>query len=469
MRKPQQQECWGFHIRGGKMKDYLLLKLLRHCRSRGASSAIKTTLKVLGLNSRHDCLPYNEEDSGPIIAPQSSTQSFECKKKSPINILYLIHQFYPEGGGGTEFFLEQLSAKQVALGNKVKIVSLSTGFSYQYPERMKGLLGRSYKWKGVDVLAIRYQKPQKGLYFEKINQSDPIQEYFAKWCFEEFKPDLVHAVYPQPFATFLRVCREESVPYIITATDFSAICPKGTLMESDDRVCQGSQRGRRCRSDRTRFEQAEQMLCGAEFVAVPSEFSAKRLTMEIPKLQSIIIPHQIEDIFNYRYRTKIQHFAFFASLTWAKGVLLLVKAFKKLEGDFTLDIYGEGPLELFLKKYCLNDHRIHLRGNVSRQEIPSCYDSADCVVIPSRTVETYSLVLSEALASGCMVIASDLGALPQRSLESGGRIFRSGDSDELLGALKSAIKSPAFPLKKDVNYRSEYENYETLYRKAVKK
>ena len=444
-------------------------QLLRHCCSRGIRDTIQSILKVMGLGWSYRCSPYIEDNSETIISTNSFSQATYSSNLTDRRILYLIHKFYPEGSGGTEIFLEQLASKQLALGKQVCIVTLSTGFSWEYPEKIKGMLVRRYTWNGIEVIAIRYQKPQRGLYYKRIDESEAIQDHFAKYLLDQFNPDIVHAVYPQPFASFLRVCREKHIPYLITATDFSMICPRGTLMEEKDQVCQGSQRGSRCHSDRLRFEKAERMLCGSEFITVPSEFLAKRFASEMPELQSIIVPHDIETTFCHRDRSTIKHFAFFGRLTWSKGVFLLAKAFHKLHGDFTLDIYGDGPLCFLLKQYCLIDNRIRIRGQVSRKEIPTCYDYADCVVIPSRVAESYSLVLSEALASGCMVIASDLGALPQRVKESGSKIFRSGNIEELYGALQNAVESPVFPLKEVVSSEIEADAYEALYRKVVKK
>lgn len=443
-------------------------QLLRHFCSRGSRSVIQTALKVLGLRRPPACLPYTANADPPVLAPAIDLKPLSSPAPGPRSILYLTHRFYPEGVGGTEVFLARLAAAQLALGNQVRIVTLSTGFSWEYPEKIGGLLMRHDTWNGIDVLAIRYQHPPTGLYYKEIDESEPVQQYFAQWCLAQFNPDLVHAVYPQPFAAFLRVCREASVPHVVTATDFCTICPRGTLTEEDDHLCRGSLRGSRCPSgDNVRFEQAERMLCGADFVTVPSAFSAARFAMEIPALQSILIPHGMEPVFNFRHRTAIRHFAFFGALTWSKGVFLLIQAFHKLDGDATLDIYGDGPLRFLLKQYQLLDHRIRIVGHVPRQAIPSCYDRADCVVIPSRTAESYSLVLSEALASGCMVIVSDLGALPQRAQESGGKIFRAGDRDALYRALQNAVDAPTFPAETSASTETECETYAAIYRKVV--
>lgn len=445
-------------------------QLLRHCCSRGARSVFHGTLKMLGRRRSHACLPYLSDASPSEHPTFLYPKPVSSPTSGPHRILYLTHCFYPESGGGTEAFLARLAAAQLALGNQVLVVTLSAGFAWEYSEKIGGLLTRRYSWNGIDVMAVRYQHPPAGLYYERIDDAESVQQQFAQWCLTQFHPDLVHAVYPQPFAAFLRVCRECSVLYLITATDFCTLCPRGTLTEPDHRLCRGSLRGSRCMNGgEPRFQQAERMLRGAAFVTVPSTFSAERFATELPGLQSAVIPHGIENSFCYRHRTVVRHFAFFGALTWSKGVVQLVRAFHKLDCEATLDIFGDGPLRFFLKQYSLLDRRIHIRGRVSRGELPSCYDRADCVVIPSQTAESYSLVFSEAVASGCMVIVSDLGILPRRVQESGGSVFRAGDLNALHHAMVRAIHVPAFPPKSPAVANAELETYEALYCKVVQK
>lgn len=457
-------------------------RVLRNCCSRGSSSSIHTVQKALGLLRQPDCLPISADACQPEVPPFSFIGSRLVTRSSrhvsgvtgPVaspapnkrSIVYLIHRFFPEGSGGTEAFLGRLASWQQARGNKVRVIALSVGFPGEYPEEICGILVRRALWNGIEVLAIRYQNPPPGLYYEKIDEAEPIQRDFANWCMEQFHPDLVHAVYPQPFAAFLQVCREKNIPYMISATDFSLICPRGTLIDSSkNKTCADSLKGSRCLggSGGTRFEMAGKMLRGADFFTVPSVFSAERFAAEMPGLQPIVIPHDIEPGFSYRHRNAVRYFAFFGSLKCSKGVFVLVRAFRKLNFEGTLRFYGEGPLSLFLKIYGLLDRRIRVMGSVARKLLPSCYEQVDCVVIPSLTAESYSMVFSEAIASGCMIIASDVGALPQRVQEAGGRTFRAGDTDALYEALLNAIRSPVFPLNRETASESECEAYESLY------
>ena len=100
----------------------------------------------------------------------------------------------------------------------------------------------------------------------------------------------------------------------------------------------------------------------------------------------------------------MRRFAFFGALNPAKGVLTLFRAFHALRvPGVSLCVCGGGPLRPFLALLCLRDRRIRLAGPAARRDLPALYAQSDCVVIPSLTAESFSLVLSEAAACGCMM------------------------------------------------------------------
>jgi phosphatidylinositol alpha-mannosyltransferase len=82
-------------------------------------------------------------------------------------------------------------------------------------------------------------------------------------------------------------------------------------------------------------------------------------------------------------------------------------------------------------------------GPVSDAEKASLLASADLYVAPQTGGESFGIVLVEAMSAGCGVVASDLGAF-RRVLDDGaaGRLFRTGDADDLGRALVAALGDP---------------------------
>jgi glycosyltransferase involved in cell wall biosynthesis len=84
---------------------------------------------------------------------------------------------------------------------------------------------------------------------------------------------------------------------------------------------------------------------------------------------------------------------------------------------------------------------IGLTGPMSRAELDATYAEADLLVLASRA-ETYGMVVTEALARGLPVIASDVGGV-RESLGGGGVLVPPGDPGALAGALRRWLTSEA--------------------------
>jgi glycosyltransferase involved in cell wall biosynthesis len=75
-----------------------------------------------------------------------------------------------------------------------------------------------------------------------------------------------------------------------------------------------------------------------------------------------------------------------------------------------LALVGDGPYRQELEKH-FADTPTHFVGYMTGQTLASAFASADAFVFPSRT-ETLGLVLLEAMAAGCPVIAANAGGIP---------------------------------------------------------
>lgn len=75
-----------------------------------------------------------------------------------------------------------------------------------------------------------------------------------------------------------------------------------------------------------------------------------------------------------------------------------------------LALVGDGPYREELEKY-FADTPTHFVGYLAGEELASAYASADAFIFPSRT-ETLGLVLLEAMAAGCPVVAARSGGIP---------------------------------------------------------
>lgn len=113
--------------------------------------------------------------------------------------------------------------------------------------------------------------------------------------------------------------------------------------------------------------------------------------------------------------------------------------------DVALLVAGSGELEDEVRRLAgENGVPCHMLGFCNQTQMPPVYAAADALVLPSNGEETWGLVANEALACGTPVIVSDAcGCAPDLAEDgSAGRVFRTGDVDDLARAIASLLDDP---------------------------
>ena len=372
-------------------------------------------------------------------------------KQIKLKICYLIHYFYPEKRGGTERFVLNVAKQQQCLEHNVLVITLGNLSLSKYDRKLNGIYYREYVYEGVPVLEIRHERAPLGLYYKDIHDDDYFLKSFATTLLEKEKIDVVHVAYPQPFYNFVLAACEKNVPVILTGTDFNLFCHYATMVDRKGQFCSGAMQGKRCKSVcktygcqdlEKRFQKAITYIHTIQVVTVPSEFVARVFVQEFPDISIQVIPHGIDEKFkSQRERHQTKRFVYAGTLSELKGVHLLIAAFEKIVDDVQLDIYGGTSSSYAQRLMQTKDMRIQFHGAVEASKMVDIYQQADCVVVPSIWYETYNFVVREALACGCLVIASDIGAMPEAILEEhNGFLFQAGSQDDLEKALKKAIQ-----------------------------
>ena len=425
-----------------------LFAIWRYYGCRGAAAKLWEKCAV----DRRRFSPKGKTDI-PLFAPCPNLPELPLlTDKKPRYIYYLTHCFYPDRQGGTERFVLNMARAQQARGHRVKVFTLGTKDQSAYSSFIGGILYRTFFFQGVEVVEFRYKQTPYGLFYKRLEQDDPEMQTFAALFLRTDQPDVVHCAYPQPMAPFLAACVEQHVPYVATLTDFNILCHYATMVDSQGHFCSGCERGEKCaRLCKTstvpnlsqRYKNAQRLLQNAAAVTAPSAFVAAVIHQAFPGIVPRVIPHGIAAEFavSHTFAGGVHSFAYIGTLSELKGVHLLIAAFRKLPGEYSLDIYGagNGAYERQLKAQIGQDHRICLRGPVPFDRMPQVYDTHDCVVVPSLWYETYNFVVREALAADCLVVASRIGAMPE-AIEEGenGFLFAPGNEQALLEALRNA-------------------------------
>lgn len=139
----------------------------------------------------------------------------------------------------------------------------------------------------------------------------------------------------------------------------------------------------------------------------------------------------------------------YAGRLWiGKGVDLLINALNTIRDlNWHLEIIGSGPQESDLiaqiERLNLTD-RVTITNWVPSVEMPAQFQKLDCLVIPSRTRESwkeqYGRVIIEAMSTGLPVIGSDSGAIPD-VIGDAGLIFPEDNCPALANHLRELIQN----------------------------
>ncbi len=128
---------------------------------------------------------------------------------------------------------------------------------------------------------------------------------------------------------------------------------------------------------------------------------------------------------------------FVGRLEKRKGLDVFLKAVNGL--DVKAVVVGDGPL-----KPGFDRHQVTFVGEVSPEELPLYYRSADIFVAPSIGGETFGIVLLEAMASGLPVIASNIeGYRNVVTHGKNGLLFETGNPNSLKNQLVELLKKPS--------------------------
>jgi glycosyltransferase involved in cell wall biosynthesis len=139
------------------------------------------------------------------------------------------------------------------------------------------------------------------------------------------------------------------------------------------------------------------------------------------------------------------YFLFVGRLASEKGLDLLLRAFDQISNScgFDLLIAGAGPLGAELEQARLqlsHPERVSLVGAKNIAELVVLYRDAFFLVLPSRS-EPWGLVVNEAFILECpAIVSTSCGCAPDLINSETGFTFAVGDDDDLLAAMRQAIK-----------------------------
>jgi glycosyltransferase involved in cell wall biosynthesis len=167
---------------------------------------------------------------------------------------------------------------------------------------------------------------------------------------------------------------------------------------------------------------------------------------------------------------------FVGRLTEAKGIDVLLKAWKLLPDPIELKIAGDGELAPHVRDAAASNPRIHFVGRLPSDQINDLMGKATALIFPSVWYEGLPKTILEAYARGTPVIASRLGSMIELVRDGiTGAHFTANDPADLAATVAGLLASGTLPTMRtavreyylskytaEANYRMLMDVYERL-------
>lgn len=347
------------------------------------------------------------------------------------------------GSGGAESYITWVRDGLRAAGDDVRLLTSTAGTAADG--------AAEYQAYGTDVLAAQ-------AFLQCVN---PFAVAEVRRALREFRPDVAlvnmfeHHLSPAIFGPL------QGVPTVLTLTDYKSICPVGTKLLPDGRICSDKAgavcRRRSCVSlPHWLRDQPRYALIDFAIRRVHRVLTCSRWMQGVLRSNGVIAEHlplPVAEPGKEFRRTPAGEplFVFCGRLDVEKGLPLLLRAFSRVHAEFPgarLRIVGRGPQRMMLEELTaalVLKEAVTFRGWVPPTEVEQELEDAWALVAPSLWAEPLGLVAIEAIVRGVPVIASANGGLGE-TIEDGvsGLLFPNGLEDALVERLDAVARGRAF-------------------------
>jgi glycosyltransferase involved in cell wall biosynthesis len=254
------------------------------------------------------------------------------------------------------------------------------------------------------------------------------KQAFERCAKDQGRPDIVHAHIIDMASSAIFYKERYQIPFVITEH-----WTKTNVEQIPDWLKRMS----------GAYHQADKVICVSKALAD----SLKRNF----QIDSIVINNMVSNVFfqSTKKDRKDNCFRFIACgairNNGNKGFDILVDAFAKghFHQNVTLDIIGDGEDRPFIEKKITQNgmsDQIHLLGVKSPDEVSELLCNSDCFVLSSR-LETFAIVVIEAMAKGLPVVATRCGGPETFLLPEHGILVEKENVEQLTDAMKQMIET----------------------------
>ena len=345
-------------------------------------------------------------------------------KARPRRILICSNLFPPHTSGGAEIVAHTEALLLKELGVDVEV----------FCGRVDGSADRSYRptaangsLKQTSVSLSRADISGEWWNF----RNDTIRQRFAS-VLDRFAPDVVHFHNLVGLSvTLIDECAARGIPTVMTLHDYWGICFKNTMVKNDGALCmsggfdclscKATLMGESSAPSPVRNSHVLLSLGKVDRFVSPSRYLADRYAANgIPRDRIVVMRNGIdfERFKAVRRDHDVFTLGFLGYLGTHKGLDVLLRALSLIadSGEVRLLVAGDGDERRNLEALCQQlrlDQTVTFCGQVDNQRIGAIYEQIDVLVVPSVWPENSPVTITEAMASGIPVIASDIGGISE--------------------------------------------------------
>lgn len=401
-----------------------------------------------------------------------------------LNIIYASNFNYIRGGSEKVCFseidlLNQHGHKAVHFSMNDSNSINQKGYNKEFPNTENfedgALIPR------IKVFMKMFYNPISTKYLKKIISKDHFQILHG------------HNIYTRMSHSVIHSAKKAGMKTIITLHDLKYVCPNRMMLNDTD-ICESCKENNFYKAIQTRCHKNSLVLStivaienyfyklirlqnSVDVFICPSRFYIEKYKSMGFKGRLEYVPNFVDEIPKYIETQTSYSYLYFGRLSKEKGIMTLLEAMKK--STFKLDIIGEGPLKKeideFIASNCLSD-QISCHGYMSGDALTNAIKKAKAIIVPSICYENAPMNVLEAMSMGKIVIASEVGGIPEL-IDDCGILFKMGDKDDLINQLekfeelshtdkeemiKKAKKKIADKFTKEQHYKRLLEVYNSL-------
>lgn len=387
-----------------------------------------------------------------------------------MHILKIIHGYPPNYNAGSEVYSQSICNE---LSKRHKI-SVFTREENPYAQ----------------CFSIREQKVNDNLTFYFVNNPQGKDGYRHKQMDDSFadlvnelNPDIAHIGHVNHLSTgLIDELNNLNIPIIFTLHDFWLMCPRGQFLtrsignennfqlceKQDDKKCatncykvyfSGREENQTSETENwsswihQRMLETKAIIKKVDLFIAPSNYLRDRFINDFGVPENKII--YLDYGFPTEYLTQTENpkekpnytFAYIGTHIPAKGVNILIEAFKQIEEPATLKIFGRanGQSTNILKSLAENSkNKIEFSGEYINHNLANdVFSNVDCIVVPSIWGENSPLVIHEAQSCRIPVITANFGGMKEYVQHNeNGLLFEHRNANSLAEQMKFAISNP---------------------------